>query len=820
MCRWISIRMFILCTTLGLLLGGMGINIAAAQDAAPYIYYYHRDLNAWVIERADGTDSRLLAQGMTDPNMNVADGYWSHTGEWFAWRNNFYGGGAGGDFKLHFVSTDGTRTSGITDQFHDANSIQWAAKSDYIFLSAFKDNRENYALYLVDVPNEKIIWSQRTEGRLVGDYFVYWEYGGQDRTLLKDSVKILSLSSGEVLDMPKDDSSRAAYQRFVDPSLLSQPYLKIEVGTQGGLLILDVAKGELFEIDSKGMPLTPYSGDYFQWSADGQYALAALGNKICPNTTSTECVDLWLMSPKQRSVQHITDDVVGTMGIVGAESSMLWSAKEPIAVFVGQDGSIFTLDARTGLVKSIAGVKASLPFRWVKSGNTLFFLSDNDKGLLYKVSLDEAAKPVAVNLPLDRSTFYYLARENFYISPDGRYVGLSNSQILYDFERDIFTPLVRHSAAAYASTFNTYYDWTPDSDWLLTGQTISYASGGGGPYASMVLHSDGSERRELNILYSPVQWLPPQVVAHLPSAQTKSPLPQPYLTLEHPGNATAAAWNTKGDRLAVAVDDAQLYIWSFEEPEPKVEQIIKIGGVCGFGVFDCDITWSPDDRFISLGVIPKPDYQQTYFSLIDVKNGSVIGDSDYPFEWNDKGFSISKLNYPASKDDTPTLSAEYLGRGEAKGVVDIREKTEQKFVVEFPIDGKFTSLKWLVDGKHFLVQTDCSLQEWDVQEGLIGTFKPFDFCVPNYVVSSDAHWVSTESIYAPTKVSYFGSDQPSVGLNWYAKSVSFTPDNCWLTASGTQLVTIWKLSDLIPDGANKTDNCRSLVKGTYKVKPS
>jgi WD40 repeat protein len=59
---------------------------ATAQSDAPYVYYYSRLLGGWVIERADGTDSRLFAQDVMPPEHQVVRQIgWSPSGEWFAW---------------------------------------------------------------------------------------------------------------------------------------------------------------------------------------------------------------------------------------------------------------------------------------------------------------------------------------------------------------------------------------------------------------------------------------------------------------------------------------------------------------------------------------------------------------------------------------------------------------------------------------------------------------------------------------------------------------------------------------------------------------
>ena len=70
---------------------------------APYIYYYSDWLDSFVIERADGSDSRLFGEGLIpDKTDMIGGGGWSPSGEWFAFLalgqrdiggRNFRGGG-------------------------------------------------------------------------------------------------------------------------------------------------------------------------------------------------------------------------------------------------------------------------------------------------------------------------------------------------------------------------------------------------------------------------------------------------------------------------------------------------------------------------------------------------------------------------------------------------------------------------------------------------------------------------------------------------------------------------------------------------------
>ena len=62
------------------------VSPASSQpEPAPYLYYFSEERHAFVVERADGTDSRLLGQGVIPINAVGADGAWSASGEYFAW---------------------------------------------------------------------------------------------------------------------------------------------------------------------------------------------------------------------------------------------------------------------------------------------------------------------------------------------------------------------------------------------------------------------------------------------------------------------------------------------------------------------------------------------------------------------------------------------------------------------------------------------------------------------------------------------------------------------------------------------------------------
>jgi hypothetical protein len=117
----------ILC--LGLLVGIVG----AQFEGAPYLYYYSHALNGIVVERADGTDSRLIGQGLIQYPKQVTEVFgpgWSPDGRWFAWRT----GHAWGWSEGAVVSVDGKKSLDLLRNFHCVRSMVWSPDSQYLMV--------------------------------------------------------------------------------------------------------------------------------------------------------------------------------------------------------------------------------------------------------------------------------------------------------------------------------------------------------------------------------------------------------------------------------------------------------------------------------------------------------------------------------------------------------------------------------------------------------------------------------------------------------------------------------------------------------------
>jgi hypothetical protein len=182
--------------------------VLAEVSEAPYLYYYSHALNGIVIERADGTDSRLIGQGLIqDPKQLFAVAAtpgWSPDGRWFGWITWHLRGWNEGAV----VSVDGITSLPILRQFACVYIMEWSPDSRYLLVYGIVDQRER-VLECNEGGRAKDFWlievstgEQVASFTAYDDYFLaYYDYHERlDLTWLRDEVQF---SSAERL--PDDD---------------------------------------------------------------------------------------------------------------------------------------------------------------------------------------------------------------------------------------------------------------------------------------------------------------------------------------------------------------------------------------------------------------------------------------------------------------------------------------------------------------------------------------------------------------------------------------------------------------------------------------
>ena len=143
---WVQVGLCVLLVC-GVLAAGPVAAQGDGDSDAPYIYYYSYAHNAFVIERADGTDTRLLGEDVTDlvvddeegPPVTVGvDGPgWSPSGQWFAWiRTLQFEGYTWRSRAVYILSVDGQRRLTLLDDIgFDYVQAVWAKDEDLLFVA-------------------------------------------------------------------------------------------------------------------------------------------------------------------------------------------------------------------------------------------------------------------------------------------------------------------------------------------------------------------------------------------------------------------------------------------------------------------------------------------------------------------------------------------------------------------------------------------------------------------------------------------------------------------------------------------------------------
>lgn len=203
----------------------MPIPVQGQEAPAPYLYYYSAVHRGFVIERADGTDSRLLAGGAVPPEHNWIEGPgWSPSGEWFAWVSRdvlstyLDIGGA----KGYAIRADG---SGLREfgpgalelGYRDGVTLEWSPTADILFV--IEDFREYDArgepvlASLINVTTGEILAHAAVPFRAyspLGPFSIGWSPDGQhagfaytfsdeEKRLAEDRLVTLSVD-GHVLE--------------------------------------------------------------------------------------------------------------------------------------------------------------------------------------------------------------------------------------------------------------------------------------------------------------------------------------------------------------------------------------------------------------------------------------------------------------------------------------------------------------------------------------------------------------------------------------------------------------------------------------------
>jgi hypothetical protein len=130
---------------------------AHSQSDVPFIYFYSQQDTAFVIQRADGTEPRILAYYSPLPrHVNITGPGWSGSGNWFAWSTRGRGGGAFPE-NVHLIDRAGERQMVVLPDLATILGIRWSPVDDVIAVRYYDLDTSGVDNLVVFDPNSRRI---------------------------------------------------------------------------------------------------------------------------------------------------------------------------------------------------------------------------------------------------------------------------------------------------------------------------------------------------------------------------------------------------------------------------------------------------------------------------------------------------------------------------------------------------------------------------------------------------------------------------------------------------------------------------------------
>ncbi|MBI5961704.1 MAG: PD40 domain-containing protein [Chloroflexi bacterium] len=717
----------------------------AQEPSNPYIFYFSDTLHAFIIERADGTDTHVLgAELMTladDAQSFHVDGPgWSPSGQWFAWtaaQIRYNNGYFWSDYSPYVLSVDGTQQLALPDQLQDVQLV-WARDTDLLLAVSRTSERlhpddpndthsviHTY-LALIDVTSGTVVAA--LEDQTFSDYYIYQRYFLRPTVVHTNDgqhfiVSYVDYEGGDsyygTMLLVMFDTQGTITQKRLDaygPISMDGHYSDFPSVSPAGWVAYPTAKnfqvdnlltGETYIFPRLDDPNTIF-GD-----ASGQYAMLTDG-------------DLWLLDCAAGTLVRLREDwILNTEHIV--DEWPVWSPDSRYAVLLNShNGFAFydrTANTLTEFVVESWKPNTHVKWYWPDATHCLLYREGELDTILYDL-VSSTARPLTTNLspPGDYDYWVYM---DYYprLSPDGRLlVVIGEGAIIYDRAAGSLLG-IRPDYGAAGTTLGGEVAWHDSGDWLLIFEDALVA---GGAYVRDlgIVRADGTLRRDLSFSWMPnpitLNWLPPQIdPADLPPAEDVPLFPQPEGTLY-------------GSH------------WSFY------------------------VDWSPDSRWLAAG---QGDTVGGDITVWEVDTGEIVhvfedAKEDERVVWPQGETFVPQLMIPDQIDDT-ILARSPDGRQLVQND-SLKMKTR------------------VIDAATGEVLSELS-SEW-----------PMYFTSASY--SSDGHLLATVNPYAPLRIWDTSTWELAVVLPNPGEAAAFSPDGRQLAVTASWDVQIWDVAKLLEFG--------------------
>jgi hypothetical protein len=456
----------------------------AATPNAPYLYYYADTLSAFVIERADGTDSRVLGAGLIPPapaHYTVDGAGWSPSGKWFAWTMYH-------DARPEGAAIDPTGAAGYI-MSADGNKLipllknvviymTWSPTADLLFVAYVNEAADISDLVLIDANRGIKLIS------LFGYSDIRWDWSPDGKFIALSYFR----GNTPVFVIVTDKGTVSAPRQGESLSWSPEGWLSFFESGKNIWHFEKPTTGEHFDLD-----VPPHSQDFY-WNPLGQYALIS----VLDSDSETVPVDLYLLSLSTHHMTLIAQKVQATLG---------WSPGGHWLAYQlwGEDYiALFNPGTQVTQQTAIEPGQTTPYWVWLPASDRLYVEDGTDSEKHAWEFNPETSTSISV-YPVEGDPSY------LDFSPSGRYVYEFYSRAVLNLSNGDRISTATHSSNV-AQTNTAIWDKT--ENWLIRGDNQTVSGGGWGFDRFGVTNSTGTFWRELGGCYpGPVcaGWVPDTV---------------------------------------------------------------------------------------------------------------------------------------------------------------------------------------------------------------------------------------------------------------------------------------------------------------------
>jgi WD40 repeat protein len=524
-------RLIIVVLILVVLLPRQLITAQPPDSDAPYLYYYSERLNAFVIERADGTDSRLFGQDTLDPETYYVTGPgWSPSGEWFAVNADNRWNPERKQSSM-ILNVNGEDRITLLDNI-DINWMDWAPEDDILVASTFtwdEARRVTQVVYfLLDVNDNKLLREFRLETELPDNHELKWM--SNEAQFVISYTNPVTQGDSFIISTIHGDFTKADL-----PAKYYFPNGAKSVSATGWILweglVLNLLSFDMFMLPEGHEYSDPY------WTNDGQRGAFYCGNdRVCRldvEKATIEELDIEYESYGLRNVPFSQD---GRYILIYEHLDRL---------------SIYDIDSATSYVPSYS-FQTSFP-QTADRGPYNFTVYH---GWDYTTDMRE----LHVEHGIDEQIIFTQFRPPSvaYYSHDEQYIGLVHyGAVIREVstqEETIFLPSSRgyyHGGSPAGQII-----WHPERNWFIS--TEGFFVAGGGSSTVMIVTGDAETGLRRQLFECPelnsvcIGWLPQTVDVDdlpAPSLEEVFPLPKPVQILDAQNWVNYLRWSVDGEYL-------------------------------------------------------------------------------------------------------------------------------------------------------------------------------------------------------------------------------------------------------------------------------